>query len=365
MIYFDHNATTPMSTIAIDSMTKLCKSHNAFNASSVHFAGRNARVLLDKARQSILYNLDADDDYHLIFTSGATEANNLVHNVDLPRVCSAIEHGSVLKTNPQYVVPVNREGIVDIDALEKTLNALNTKCLVSIQYANNETGVIQDIRSISELCRKYGAIFHSDITQAVGKIPCSVAELGCDAVSISAHKFGGGYGAGALIARKGIDIKPLMFGGGQELRYRPGTQNLPGAVCMSVAMERVASNLERYQEVAKLRDVIENELTSFCEDAIVFSKNAKRLPNTLCIGMPNVKNEVQVIYFDMNGFAVSAGAACSSGVLGLPHVQLSMGYDEEVANTSIRVSLGAQNTEEEVMKFIKCWKKLYNEQNGK
>jgi cysteine desulfurase len=358
IIYFDNNATAILLPAVREAMLDVMV--DPLNASSVHHFGRNAKLILETARNRIMNFSGADQNYHAIFTASGTEGNNLAIK-GLPEfkiITTAIEHTSVLSVG-EGLIPVDGNGVVDLSALEAICARQNGKFLVSIMAANNETGAIQPIREAAALVHKHGGIIHSDATQSFGKVDFNVCDLGLDMVTISAHKLGGPLGAAALIARKNLELTPIMFGGGQELRYRPGTQNIPAIHGFGVATELAPSMISDYRIIKKIRDYIQEQIRAISPASIVFSEKADRLPNTLSITMPDIPSETQVIHFDINGFAVSAGSACSSGRVDIPYVQMAMGYDEAIARTSLRISLGISNTIEEADLFIKAWRNLF------
>ena len=360
VIYFDYNATAPMLQLVREEMYNI--SNAPLNPSSPHSFGRKAKSILEAARKRVSRLAGCSDDYQLIFTSSGTESNNIALKgmVGFRILTTTIEHASVLKVAGEGLIPVDKNGIVRLDILEQQLKTISGPILVSVQYANNETGVIQPLEEIVKIAKKYGAIVHTDATQAFGKVSFSAESLGVDMVTLSGHKFGGPVGAAALLFKKSLPIQPIMLGGGQEHRFRPGTQNVAAIHGFGVASEAVLDSYKQAYEIEAIRNHIERVITEYSPRSIVFGKESKRLPNTLSITMPDVLNETQVIHFDTNGIAVSAGAACSSGRVDLPYVQMSMGYEASIARTAIRVSLGLSNTIEEVDKFLKLWKALYN-----
>ncbi len=360
-VYFDHNATTPVNPVVKKAMTEI--GDEPLNASSIHAYGREAKKILEAARSNIAKALNADEKYEVVFTATGTEANNIALKAfkNLEVITTTIEHPSVLQVVGQGLIPVDKNGIVDLAALEEILKT--GKKLVSVIFANNEVGVIQPIKEIIDLVHRYNGIIHSDATQAFGKIPFNISELDLDLITISAHKMGGPQGAAALVFKKNLPVHALMQGGGQEFRIRPGTQNLYAIHGFGIAASVI--NIYEYAKLAELRDYLESEIAKICKETIFFSKEEARLPNTSSFTMPNVSNETQLIHFDTKGFAISAGSACSSGRIGLSTTQMSMGYSEEIAKTAIRISLGIGNTKQQMDKFISCWKELYEKTNMK
>lgn len=361
IIFFDNNATTPLLNAVKEAVLDIMG--EPLNPSSIHHFGRTAKLILETARTRVINFTGADENYNAIFTSTGTESNNLALRglADYKTYTTEIDHTSVLSVVGQGIIPVDRSGVINLEALESICAEAGKagKFLVSIISASNETGAIQPLKAAAEIVHRYGGIIHSDGTQSFGKIDFNICDLGIDMATISAHKFGGPLGAAALIIRKNLVLNAIMFGGGQEFRYRPGTQNLPAIHGFGVAAELAHSTLADYAELALLRDYIQDQIKAISPHSIVFSEGAARLPNTLSISMPDVPSETQVIHFDINGFAVSAGSACSSGKVDLPYIQMAMGYDEAVARTAIRVSLGSSNTMNEAKLFVKVWHDLF------
>lgn len=361
-IYLDHNATTPATDAAKAAMFAVMDA--PLNASSVHRFGRDAKKLLDRARAQIRNAVNAEN-YHVIFTATGTEANNLALKggawclVPGALFVSAVEHASVLNTAPDAArIPVDTNGIINLHELQKLLSTKHEApgtTLVSIQLANNETGVIQPIAEIAQLVHEAGGMLHVDAVQGLGKIAVDVSKLNADMLTLSSHKIGGPLGAAALLVKPGIELKGQIIGGGQELGLRAGTENVPAIVGFGVAAEGL-----KFPDSA-LRDYLEVSLP----EAVVFGYEAARLPNTSCIGMPSVSNETQLIHFDLEGIAVSAGSACSSGKVKLSHVLTAMGVAKETAHTAIRVSLSAATTKQEIDQFIASWKALFARSGGR
>ena len=296
----------------------------------------------------------------VVFTSGGTEANNqALRSVRGPVAVSAIEHDSVLAAAPDAArIPVDAEGRLDLAALEREL-ARASPVLVSVMLANNETGVIQPVREVVEVARRHGARVHCDAVQAAGKLAIDIDALGADFLTLSAHKFGGPQGVGALVVSNGLEPEALLRGGGQERRWRPGTENLPGIVGFGRACELAMADADWWRRTAALRDRLEARLTRLAPAARVFGREAERLPNTSCITMPGVSNQTQLIEFDLAGIAVSTGSACSSGKVGPSHVLAAMGVEPEAAASAIRISLGWASTADEVDHLIDAWGRLY------
>jgi len=362
-IYLDHNATAPMLAAAREAMVDALQQTG--NPSSVHRFGRSARRLVEDARTRVAAAINAPSG-GLVFTASGTEANNMaLRGVGVgPVVVSAVEHDSVLKVcKGAIVAPVDRNGVVDLAALEQ-LGSRSRPRVISVMLANNETGVLQPVQDVVRIARGSGALCHCDAIQAVGKVAVDMAALGVDMLSLSAHKIGGPQGVGALVVREGLDIEPLLRGGGQERRRRGGSENVAGIVAFGVAASAVSDHLLQAKSVSALRDAAENRLRTIAPAARVFGARAARLPNTSCIEMPGVSAETQVMAFDLAGIAVSAGSACSSGKVGASHVLLAMGLDEAESRSAIRVSFGLGNTMADVERLVDVWSALAARHGG-
>lgn len=361
LIYLDFNATVPTRPEVIAAMVATMEAGG--NPSSVHRQGRSSRNKVEEARRQIadLVNCKAQE---IIFTSGGTEANNLALSGLAGRqlMISAIEHDSILTaTRPlePIVIRVDQNGIIDLADLEEQLRSATKPVLVSIMLANNETGVIQPLKDIAVLVHKFEALLHCDAIQAVAKIPVDFRELGVDMMSISAHKFAGPQGMGALVLREGIAIEPMVKGGGQELGRRAGTENVAGIVGFGVAAALVEERLDGQDQVRQLRDNLETALTEISPGSVVYGADVPRLPNTVSVSMPGVPSELQVMNFDLAGIAVSAGSACSSGKVKASHVLMAMGVPEDEAGTAVRISLGPTTTSADIDAVLNCWTTLF------
>ena len=356
-IYLDWNATAPLRPEAAAAIAEALALGG--NPSSVHRRGHAARRLVENSRAAVAALVGAPTDA-VIFTSGGTEANHLaLLGSGRERVLvSAVEHSSVLQAVPDAErIPVDDNGIVDLAALAALLDAGPPPALVSVILANNETGVIQPVRAVAEIVHAHGALFHCDAVQAAGKMKLSMAEIGADLMTLSAHKIGGPSGIGALISS--AEVMPLLRGGGQERNQRAGTENLSGIVGFAAAAA-VCSPRE-YDRVRDLRDRLEAALP----DAAVIGSDVARLPNTSAIAMPGIPAETQIIAFDLDGVMVGAGAACSSGKVGPSHVLAAMGVAPELANSTIRVSLGWSTSEADIAHLIDAWTVLYRRTRGR
>lgn len=378
-IYLDYNATAPTRGEARDAIAEALTQHG--NPSSVHEEGRRVRALVEQARENVAALVGAEPE-HVIFTSGGTEANvtalsplNVDRDAPQNVVCfmSEIEHPSVLASgrfSPDAIrlIGATSDGVIDVAALE---SAIAGHCagkdapsfMVSTMRANNETGALQPVARVAEIVRAHGGILHCDGVQAAGKIPLDIKELGAHMLSLSAHKIGGPHGVGALFLGEGFASLPcpLIVGGGQEMRARSGTENVAGIVGFGAAAQCAARGLEDMARLAALRDRLEAEILSRAPNAVFFSKDTERLPNTTNFAVPGMKAETLVIALDLAGVAVSAGASCSSGKVSQSHVLVAMGEPEDVAGGAIRVSLGWDTGEDEIDTFIAAWANIYEQ----
>lgn len=361
-VYLDYAATTPLHPEVRGAMEPFFGSIFG-NPSSIHSFGREARLAVEQARQEVAALIGADPA-EIVFTSGGTEADNLavLGAARLRRekgrkvVVSAVEHHAVLNACRHLerregfevvLLPVDGHGRVNPEELLRVLDGQTV--LVSVILANNETGTIQPVGELARLCRERGVLFHTDAVQAVGHIPVNVRELGVDLLSLSAHKFYGPKGAGALYVRRGVRLEPLFQGGGQERRIRPGTENVAGIVGLGAACRVAAREMaERESRVAALRRRLEEGIRRLFPEARVNGHPEERLPGILNVVFPGVEGEALLLNLDLKGVAASAGAACSAGSVEPSHVLLAMGLSEDLAHGAVRFSLGRESREEDV-----------------
>jgi cysteine desulfurase len=370
--YFDWNATTPLRPEAAAALQAALAVPG--NPSSVHAEGRAARRLVEAAREEVAVSVGARPS-DVFFTSSGTEANMLALTPAIetaaekrPRdrlLMTAIEHASV-RTGGRFPraaiadIAVDAEGRVDLGALKDAL-AATARPLVSIMLANNETGVVQPVAEAAAIVHAAGGLLHVDAVQAAGRIACDIGFLGADLLTLSAHKIGGPKGVGALIrAREDIHFpEPLIHGGGQERGLRAGTENVAGIAAFGAAA--AAARRHGPAEAARmraLRDSLEAGLRAMTPAATIFGATAERLPNTTLFAAPGMKAETAVIAFDLEGIAVSSGAACSSGKVQPSHVLAAMGVSPALTRGAVRLSLGWSTTETDVARFLNAWRKL-------
>ncbi len=367
MIYLDHNATSHLrpgvAEVVLSHMTQ-----PTGNPSSVHWAGRLARQKLDEARRQVAALVETHEN-RVILTSGGTEANNLAvlgvaasHEFQGTLITSAIEHPSILNgcallaqrgMNVIYL-PVDGQGCVNPDDVASAIDGQTR--LVSIMAANNETGVLQPIGEIGALCQQKGIPFHTDATQYVGKIPMNLDGLPINLLTLSAHKFGGPMGVGALIMDPAIGLNGQIVGGGQERGRRAGSENLPGIVGFGAAAAAVKTVLPtENQTLTALQAHLEAKLLELLPDAVIFGANAKRLPNTTAIGLQGLDGETLVMTLDLAGFAISSGSACSSGKTNPSHVLKAMGVEPALNQSAVRITLGWDSSSHLVDQFVSAF----------
>jgi cysteine desulfurase len=361
-IYLDHNATTPVDPAAAEAMTRAL--NDLFgNASSVHYYGQQAKAAVDSARSSVAALIGAEPS-EVIFTSGGTEADNLAIRGAAEAleassrkhlITSGIEHEAVLNTYKALarrgwrttLLPLDATGIVSPDRLREAMT--DDTALVSIMHANNEIGTIQPIALLAQIAHGRGALFHTDAVQSAGKIPVDVRALGVDLLALSGHKFYGPKGTGALWAKRGVRLAPFLSGGKQERNRRAGTENVPGLMGMGVAAARALEKMpSEAQRLSALRDRLEGGILAGVPNTDVNGSPEARVPNTTNISFDRIEAESLLIALDLDGVAVSTGSACSSGTLEPSHVLKAMSLPTHRAQNSIRFSLGAGNTEEQI-----------------
>jgi cysteine desulfurase len=377
-IYFDYNATTPLVPAVVDAMTAATR--DVFgNASSVHFFGQQAKAAVDIARSSLAALLGADPS-EIVFTSGGTESDNfairgaaeaLEPTKRRHLIASAIEHEAVLNTLKALarrgwqttLLSVDQSGILSPDRLRDAMR--DDTALVSVMHANNEIGTIQPIAELAAIAHEHGALMHTDAVQSAGKIPVEARALGVDLLSVSAHKFNGPKGVGALWIKRGTRLQPMQTGGKHERGRRAGTENVPAIVGMGVAAllakEKLSSETLR---VGALRDRLEEGVLRNVTGTAINGARMQRVPNTTNISFDRVEAESLLIALDLEGVAVSTGSACSSGTLEPSHVLRAMGFPPHRTQNSLRFSLGVFSTQEEVDRVVEILPKLVEKLRG-
>lgn len=367
-IYLDHGATTPMKEEVLEAMLPYLKEHFG-NPSSIHAFGRESRKGLDEARSKVAASLGAQPE-EIIFTSGGTESDNLaiqgaaraLENKGRHIITSAIEHHAVLDTVIYLgekgfnvtILPVDQYGMVDPQDLQKAITA--DTILVSIMTANNEIGTIQPIEELGRICRDKEVYFHTDAVQAIGHMDFQLQDQPIDMLSLSAHKFYGPKGVGALYIRKKTRLEQLVFGGGQERKLRPGTEYLPGIVGLGRAIELACADIEgKKQKLIRLRDKLIAGLLEI-DDVLLNGHPSQRLPGNVNVSALYVEGESLLLSLDIKGIAASSGSACTSGSLDPSHVLMAIGLDHQTAHGSLRLSLGESNTEEQVDYVVEVYK---------
>lgn len=361
MIYLDHNATTPVHPKALKAMLPFFKKGFG-NPSSYHMAGREARAAVERARQTIARLLGVSP-CEIIFTSSATEADNLalrgvaqaMRDKRRHIITSSVEHHAVLKTCRSLekegwhvtYLPVDAQGRVNPDDVSSAIRP--DTVLISIMYANNETGVVQPVKEIGAIARRHRVLFHTDAVQAFGKVSIPPAGDFCDLMSISSHKIYGPKGAGALYIKTGTPLTPLITGGHHEHGLRAGTENVPAIVGFAVAAELVVSSCEQEaKRLAMLRDRFEEKLRALLPDIIIHGDGADRIPNTTNISFITAESESILLHLDLLGICASAGSACTTGEPEPSHVLLAMGCPPQTAQTAVRFSFGRDTTIQDI-----------------
>ena len=377
-VYFDNAATTPISEVALQAFIE--QSRLVGNASSLHTYGRDVRKAVEEARERIAGLIDSHAS-EIIFTGSGTEANNLalkgafwhrnkdgvVRNVI---VVSAFEHHAVLdparwledfEGAEVIQVPVTREGFISLEALEEIVRERHDEiALISIMHSNNEVGTLQPISQVVAIADEFAIPVHSDAVQSLGKVPLSFKELGLFAMTISAHKVGGPIGVGALVLRKGVDITPILHGGGQERDIRSGTLNSAGIVAFAAAVQSAIRDLDT--NVAKIRNLRTKLIAALQSEVSDVKLNGvlegETLPGIANISFPRTESDSLLLLFDAEGIACSTGSACSAGVQEASHVLMAMGMDEKEARSSLRFSLGTANTDTDIEYLQTCIKRV-------
>lgn len=378
--YFDHNATTPVCREVFEAMPDFAQAWG--NPSSIHWGGRQPKNILRDARKAVAEAVGASP-LEIIFTSGGSEANNTAikglfdyyqtaqfltaeQRLRTHYMCSAVEHPSVIKTMQHLkslgarvdFIPVNRRGEIDLEFYQAHLS--EETALVSVMLANNETGTLFPIKELAEKAHQKGALFHTDAVQGFGKVPVNLHDLGVDFASFSGHKFNSLKGSGFLYSKKGSNFSSLIHGGGQERHRRGGTENTLGIGCLGVVAKRVALIPQKMQEMETLRDEMEKQILAEIPDVLVTAAESPRLPNTSSLVIKGADGETMLMSLDIKGYAVSTGAACSSGNPEPSPVLLSMGLSREEAQNSLRISIGWETTREEIRGFVETLKVVVN-----
>lgn len=375
-VYFDHNATTPIAEGIGQSIAGWLQEWG--NPSSIHWAGRVPKLVLRETREKLAIALKCHP-LEIVFTSGGSESNNLaIHGIyenallngvpiqEMHFITSTIEHPSVLKTFQNLeklgarvdYVSVGRDGEFNFQEYEKYLNAHPKTLLVSVQLANNEVGIILPIQKIAQKAHEFGALMHSDVVQAYGKIPLNLKELELDLATISAHKFYALKGTGVLFVKKNTSLNPIVIGGGQERRRRGGTENVLGIQALGWMADYLPQVSEMEIQVRELTTKLEQRVLTEINDVVLNAANAQRLPNTSSFLISGIDGETLLMRLDLAGFAVSTGAACSSGSPEPSPVLLALGLSRAEAQSSLRVSLGWETTESEVEQFVNTLKEV-------
>jgi cysteine desulfurase len=367
--YLDYNATTPVRPEVIDAVARAMATIG--NSSSVHAEGRSARAIVEEGREKLRALINAPVN-GVIITGGGTEAihyalNGVVRNGSVKRIfVSAIEHaavpGNAAETGvPVETIPVMKSGVADVQWLRDRLKNCDARrdggFLVCLMFANNETGVLQPAREAADIVHEKGGLLFVDAAQAVGKVPVNFTMSGADLMAVTAHKFGGPIGVGALVAGPNLPLHPVMRGGGHEQNRRAGTHNVPAIAGLGVACDLAPSSIEKASMIASLRDRMQEAAEG--AGAVVWGKGEARLPGTLSMSAPGFSSQTQLMAMDLAGIAISSGSACSSGKTKPSHVLAAMGAGDDLATSGIRVSLGWNSKEEDADAFCREWPAAY------
>ena len=358
-VYMDHGATSPVREEVLEAMLPFYKDLYG-NPSSVHARGREVRSSFEEAREKVARALGSSAE-EIYFTSGGTESNNISlrgaakkHGPSGHIITSSVEHHAVLDVchdleKDGYRVtylPVDKDGLIDPQAVEDAITS--GTFIISIMAANNEIGTIQPIAEIGRIADRHNLLFHTDAVQVVGQLPVDVNEMKVDLLSLSAHKFNGPKGVGALYKRKGVKLNPLYRGGGQEGKLRPGTENVPGVIGLARALELSVEEIpEKKEKLELLRDKLIEGLLEI-DDVILNGHRKKRLPGNVNVSFKYIEGESILLSLDMQGIAASSGSACSSGSLEPSHVLSAIGLDHHAAHGSIRFTMGRGNSEDDI-----------------
>ena len=363
-VYLDHAATTPVRPEVLEAMLPYLGADAFGNPSSPHRYGRAARAGLEQARRQVAAALGAEPN-QVVFTSGGTEADNLavvgaalaarIAGRPMAVAVSAIEHKAILAAahhvkalgGEEFILPVDRVGVVDGAALDRAL-AARPAC-VSVMWVNNEVGTLQPVQDIAARCREVGAMFHTDAVQAFGKVPVTLDGFGCTLLTISGHKIGAPKGIGALIVRDRKAVEAIIHGGGQQFGIRPGTENVAGAVALGAAAELAARDVAHTAaRLGGLRDDLAARLRAGVPDLVVNAEAGPRAPHVLSVSVPGADGEALLMHLDLAGVAASGGSACSTGAVEPSHVLVAMGVPRDLALGTIRFSFGHESTTEDV-----------------
>lgn len=367
--YLDYNATTPVRPEVIEAVARAMTTIG--NSSSVHAEGRSARAIVEEGREKLRALVNAPVN-GVIFTGGGTEAihyalHGTVKTGAVKRIfVSAIEHAAVPANAVEAgvaveTIPVTKAGVADLCWLRERLKDHDAKrdggFLVCVMFANNETGILQPVREAADIAHESGGLVFVDAAQAVGKVPVNFVMSGADLMAVTAHKFGGPIGVGALIAAPNLPLHPIMRGGGHEQNRRAGTHNVPAIAGLGVAADLAAGSIAKAPKIASMRDRMQDAAEA--AGAVIWGKSEARLPGTLSLSAPGFSSQTQLMTMDLAGIAISSGSACSSGKTKPSHVLTAMGADDALAGCGIRVSLGWNSTEEDADAFCREWPDAY------
>lgn len=351
-VYLDYNATCPLRPGVKEAILESLEIPG--NASSIHIYGRDARKSVENARKQVA-DLIGGNAEKVTFNSGATEGNNTIMNAYASQgvLVSAIEHPCIIELgHSTEMIHVTRDGEIDLEHFEEMISKSPPPMMVSVMMVNNETGVIQPLKEIIDVCHVRGIKVHTDATQAAGRTDVNLFLLNADYMTISSHKIGGPQGVGALITTNDTVPPVMVRGGGQEKNHRAGTENVAGIVGFGAAAEHAKKNLSKYQKLEEHQEYLESELKKLNKNIVIFGENADRVCNTTCFSIPGANAETMLIAFDLEGIALSSGSACSSGKVSQSHVLKAMGASEAELKGALRISYGWATTRKDIDKFL-------------
>ncbi len=357
-IYLDYNATAPLRPGVKEHYINLLDIPG--NASSIHKHGRQARKHIETAREQIAQLLHTNPK-NIIFNSGATEGNNTVLRAfpEEEIIVSNAEHPSILKVWPHcHRLNLTEDGIIDPNHFEEILGMSPPPELISVMMVNNETGVIQPVEDIIEICHSRNIRVHTDATQAIGRIDLDLRKYPADYITFSSHKIGGPQGVGALVAHEASRAPPLLHGGGQERYKRAGTENFAGISAFGMAAQHAKKNIENFQQLVYLRNKFEDGLREIADDVIIFGENVLRVANTTCCAIPGISAETILIALDLENISIGSGSACSSGKIAKSHVLESMGFSDELVSSALRISTGWYTQEHHIDRLLNALEKI-------
>lgn len=358
-VYLDYNASAPLRPGVKESLISALDITG--NPSSIHNSGRKARKLIETARENIAQLVGGNAE-NVIFNSGATEGNNSIINAYKHQgvLVSAIEHPCIIDLDHNSeTIHVTKDGEIDLNHFQDMIGRPPPPALVSVMMVNNETGVIQPVEEMIQICHMRGVKFHTDASQAVGRIPVNLFMMNADYMTISSHKIGGPHGVGALITTNDNITPVLLSGGGQEKSKRAGTENVAGIAAFGEAAKHAKENLEDFEDLEDLQHYLELNIKKLHEDIVIYGENVDRVANTTCFSLPGASAETMIIAFDLEKISISSGSACSSGKVKESHVLKAMGASQAEMKGALRISYGWNTSREDIDRFLEVAEKVF------